>query len=43
MYHPEAIRIQTVKYPTIKAAEVDAKAHGFQIQAVQKISKKAAA
>lgn len=43
MYHEEAIRIQTVQYPSIKAAEADAKKHGFKIQAVQKINKKAAA
>ena len=41
--HEEAIRIQTFTYSTIKQAEADAKKHGWKIQAVQKISKKAAA
>lgn len=43
MAHEATIRIQAVKYPTIKAAEEDAAKHDFKIQAVQKISKKAAA
>jgi len=37
--HPEAIRIQTFKYKTIKEAEADCKKYGWVIQAVQKISK----
>lgn len=43
MIHPEMIRIQTVKYRTIKEAQTDAAAHGFVIQSVQKITKKKAA
>lgn len=41
--HVDTIRIQTFTYPTIKAAEADCQKHGWKIQAVQKISKKAAA
>jgi hypothetical protein len=39
MVHEESITIQAVKYPSIKAAEVDAKKHGMKIQAVQKLKK----
>lgn len=37
--HEDAIRIQTFEYPSIKAAQADAKKHGWKIQSVQKIGK----
>lgn len=37
MYHEASIRIQTVSYPSIKAAEEDAKKHGWVIQAVHRV------